>query len=346
MTAWPRAAASAAATPGVPAPAAPRTAADLTFDQPVPRGVVHKSGIGEVFLTDCVQLTPEQFAIAGELPRSHAFLSDHAAAPRGAALMAAVELFRQSVYVVSHGHWGVPLDAKYVLRGFHARLTPHGAALDPARPTPVIIDAHVAEAFTYRGARCGARMELELVAVDGPSLGSFEISFSWMSPARWEAMRAKGGANDGAPPAAPPREASPPAGLVAPEAVGRSHPSNVVLADPVVAADGRVTGVLRTDPYHVPLYDHPGDHVSGMALAEGWRQLALWAAVEHLGCTPADLVVDDFACAFSAVAEFDWEVTCVAEVKVSAVGITMVQITAAHDGAAVGHATLALRRLR
>lgn len=314
-----------------------RGVADLTFDQPLPRGVVHKTGIGEVFLTDSVQLSPDRFAMAGELPRSHAFLSDHAGAPRGGALMAGIELMRQTLYVLAHRHLGVAESDKYVLRGFTSSLTRAGADLAFRDPLPVVLHLRIADAFTRGDVVCGARVEVELVAVDGPPLAQFGASYSWMDPDRWAALRAA--ASGRTDPAALPAGRA--AGLVEPAAVGRRDPANVVLAEPSLGADGTFSAVVRSDPFHAPLYDHPGDHVSGMVLAEGWRQLAVWSAAARLGCAASEVSVGGLDCAFSAVAEFGADVRCTAALK--SVGDAWVATVDATQGTtAVGSATVRL----
>lgn len=316
-----------------------RGAADLTFDQPLPRAVVHKTGIGEVFLTDSVQLTPDRFAIAGELPRSHAFLSDHAAAPHGAALMAGIELMRQTLYVLAHRHLGVADTDKYVLRGFTSSLTPAGVEVDFRVPTPVVLQLRVADAFTRNDVVCGARVEVELAAVDGPPLAQFGASYSWMGPERWAALRAASiGRTD------PAAISGRPAGLVDPAAVGRTDPANVVLAEPSARSDGTATALLRSDPHHAPLYDHPGDHVSGMVLAEGWRQLAVWTVAERLGCSAGELVVDGLDCSFSAVAEFGADVRCEAAVEAAGDGWA-VSVSSAQADTLVGAAAVRVHRV-
>lgn len=315
-----------------------RGLADLTFDQPLPRGVVHKAGIGEVFLTDSVQLAPDRFAIAGELPRSHAFYSDHGAAPRGAMLMAGTELMRQALYVLAHRHLGVAESDKYVLRALHAELTDDGLRQGFSAPTPVVLHLRVADAFTRDGAVCGARVEVELAALDGPVLGQFGASYSWMPPERWSALRAAAaGRTDPAPLGVRPD------GLVHPATVGRRDPANVVLAEPVTRRDGTTTAWLRSNPHHVPLYDHPGDHVSGMVLAEGWRQLAIWAVATRLECRARDLVVQGIDCTFSAVAEFGEDVRC--ETTLTAEGpLWSAAVQSEQDGVAVGRAIVRLHR--
>lgn len=316
-----------------------RGVADLTFDQPLPRGVVHKTGIGEVFLTDSVQLAPDRFAMAGELPRSHAFLSDHAGAPRGAALMAGVELMRQTLYVLAHRHLGVAESDKYVLRGFRSSLTPAGTGVTFREPLPVLLHLRIAESFTRADVVCGARVEVELVAVDGPPLAHFGASYSWMGPDRWSALRAAAvGRTD---PSA--LAAGPAAGLVDPATVGRCDPANVVLAEPSVHTDGTTAAVVRSDPFHAPLYDHPGDHVSGMVLAEGWRQLAVWTAAARLGCPASEVVVDGLDCAFSAVAEFGTDVRCAATLDPAGDG-WVATVDATQGDAAIGRAAVRLHR--
>lgn len=332
----------------------PRSVADLTFDQPMPRKMVHKTGHGEVFVTDSVQLSPELIVLAGELPRSHAFFSDGGATPPGVELLAAVEMARQAAYVVGARYLGVAADDKYVLRNVHGSLTPYARTVPQGRPTTVIINFRLASVFQRDGAPCGVRAELEMVACDGPTLGTFGLSYSWMPAAQWHAFRATAPPGSGELP--PPRTVRPPALVDAP-AVGRSNPANVLLASPVTSDAPPATpdpledavaltasrGELLPDPHYAPLFDHPGDHVSGMALLEGWRQLALWAAAGRLGCAAAEVAVEQLDATFTSVAEFQGQITCEATLGQPVAGFVVAHVTGEQEGRPLGHTRVAMR---
>ncbi|GAA2054724.1 AfsA-related hotdog domain-containing protein [Williamsia deligens] len=52
----------------------------LTFDRNIPRGIVHRQSIAEVFLTDA-QPTADGAVFAAQLPRNHSYFSDTAVRP-------------------------------------------------------------------------------------------------------------------------------------------------------------------------------------------------------------------------------------------------------------------------
>lgn len=312
--------------------AAPRP---LSFAAPIDRAVIHKTGLGEVFLTDSVRVAADQILIAGELPRAHAFFNDHADARR-LPLMAPLELARQTGYVLGHRHFGAPIDACYVLRTLHGTLSSRADGLALHRPTPVILRTHLAEQFGRGGVTTGARAEIEMVACDGPPIGRFGLSFSWMPRERWQRLRA--GMRSLPAPLPPPRRALPSA-LVTPQAVGLQRPAGVLLAGPAIVPGDASQAALLVDPHYAPIFDHPGDHVSGVALIEGWRQHAVWSAAQQLGVDPAQLGPRSVRAEFHSVAEFDAPLSCSAQLDA---GSPTVQVEGRQGGRSVGAATFGL----
>ncbi|WP_460370035.1 AfsA-related hotdog domain-containing protein, partial [Actinocorallia lasiicapitis] len=110
----------------------------LHFDRPLPHPLVHKSGIGEVFLTDHAPLPGGGILLAGELPVAHRYFND-LPVPR-LDLMPLLELCRQGCLVFAHAHRGVAGDRRFVLRSLTGRLT--GAL--PARR--VLAEAQIVQA--------------------------------------------------------------------------------------------------------------------------------------------------------------------------------------------------------
>lgn len=277
--------------------AAPRP---LSFAAPIDRAVIHKTGVGEVFVTDSVRAADDLVLVAGELPQAHAFYNDHAGVTPQLTLLAALEIARQSGYVLGHRHFGAPLDAAYVLRTMQGTLASPLRAAPPTRR--VVLRMRVLEQFGHHGVTTGVRVSIDLTACDGRPLATVGLSYSWMARERWQRLRSELRAT---PVQLPEPRRSLPAALVAPAQVGLQLPANVLLASPRLAADGSSDAELLVDPHHAPIFDHPGDHVSGVALLEGWRQHAVWCAAQQFGVAAAELRAASVDAEFCAVAEFD-----------------------------------------
>jgi hypothetical protein len=86
-----------------------------------------------------------------------------------------------------------------------------------------------------------------------------------------------------------------PAHPVAGDLVGRDRPADVVLAP----ADLPGTWLLRVDPEHPIFFEHPTDHVPGMALLEAMRQAARCLLF------PARMLPTGVHSSFSRFVEFD-----------------------------------------
>ena len=275
---------------------------ELSFDQPLPRALVHKSGVGEVFVTDSQRLAPDLVAVAGQLPWSHAFYSDAGSSRSGIDLMAILELGRQSVYVVGNRHLGIPLHAKYVIRHMRGSLGPQLDQLELPRPTPVILMFKIPRIYGTEERVTGFDLAIEIIDTGGALIGEFGGSCSWMTPADWRVLRTATRADLGVPaePVFPSRDP----GTVPARDVGRSFAGNSVISRPQLSGD-HATADLTPDPTHVPLFDHAHHHLPGIVQVEGCRQLAVWAAARTLGVSAGDFEVRRAAAQFSAVAEFD-----------------------------------------
>src|SRR5262249_17936254 len=96
----------------------------LRYDRPVPRQLVHKGGIDEVFVTDSVQVAHHRYALAAELPLAHCHFNDLPAGGARFDMMPILELCRQAGYVVIHRHLGVPIDRQFLLGRIRVELAP------------------------------------------------------------------------------------------------------------------------------------------------------------------------------------------------------------------------------
>ena len=79
---------------------------ELSFEQTVPRSLVHRVALAEVYVADSLQSGDEEFVLAIQIPRAHCVWFDRRVAYHDPLSMA--EAARQGVYVVVHRHIGLP----------------------------------------------------------------------------------------------------------------------------------------------------------------------------------------------------------------------------------------------
>ncbi|MDQ8045558.1 MAG: AfsA-related hotdog domain-containing protein [Solirubrobacteraceae bacterium] len=281
----------------------------LSFDRPVPRAQVHKTGPGEVFLTDYTQLDDDHFLVAAELPRSHAFYGDTASDTPGVDPITLLEIGRQCGYIVLHDHFGIALENTFVMRSMGAVLAPGAESVAIDGPARLHATLWLKTPYHRDGALVGFLGIATMTTVDGTPIGEVTASFSWITHDHFKAFRQATRAQLGLPAAIPPAAWH---GEPAPEvAFGRTSARNAMLGE--LRHDGdTTTAYLRPDLGYVGVFDHAYDHVPGMAQTEGSKQLAVAGAAHRLGLRPDQVVPSDLHAVFHAINEVDWETTVTA----------------------------------
>jgi hypothetical protein len=273
--------------------ARPRTGRPaLRYDRPVASGLVHKAGIDEVFVTDSAQLAQHRYLLAAELPSTHVHYNDLLSGTARYDLMALLELVRQSGYVVTHGHLGVPVDHPFLLRDVTLDLDRAMVFADQDDRLRVCADFTI-EAL-YEAPMAGLRARIVMSTPDGRMLATGGVSGSWITPKAYAGMRSGVRRALGLPavagPVPPPRGA-----LLAPARVGRTSVRNVVLTtENEVAVDTTYRG----------LFDHEQDHVPGMLLIEAARQ-AVFAGLGDRPGRAGESALRGLTGSFAAIAELD-----------------------------------------
>jgi hypothetical protein len=265
----------------------------LTFSRTVPRELVHRASVAEVFVTSLVE-QGGQIAVGVQLPRSHPFYGECANSHHDP--VAFVEAGRQASLAVAHQCFQVPVDARFVLRRFELRVhDPAGLAVTDA-PCDATLHCQVVRRFTQDGHLCGLHLRHQF-EIHGRHTLTADFAFSWVLEHEWAALR---GSIEPLP-TAPPRDRCPAA------VVGRSCARHVVIGPPDFdGAFARAAVVVDTG--HPTLFDHPVDHAPGMMLVEAARQLATACAA-----VSTDLgfgLVTALRCRFSDFAELGAEAIC------------------------------------
>ncbi len=235
------------------------------YSQTIARKLVHKRSIAEVLITS-VTTTPATWICHAQLPRRHSFHTDttgEQSAYHDPLLV--LEAFRQACIAASHASYDVPLDARYTVR--HYELSILDLATLKCGPQALDLEFNIAVRREFRRGGDGPVHGLEVAAVvmhEGTKVMELSGAFGWMSLAKWEAFRGDASWDPG--PQASPAD---------PQIVGRTHPENVVIGEPVRLDGGAASAPIVVDVSHPTIFDHPLDHLPGGLIIEACRQLSL-----------------------------------------------------------------------
>lgn len=244
---------------------APGGANGLSFLQPIPRHLVHRAAVAEVFLTDAVAVAEDRFLLAAQWPRDHAMYCPDAAGTSDPLLFA--ETIRQALVYLAHRHYAVPLSHRFIGCDMDFEITDPRRLRVGAAPVPVVLEADWSWEANKPPHRYGMRLEVTLT-VEGEQCGRGSLRVIAVDDKRYTLLRGRAGRNRGA-------GATTNAARVAGHgrmpavAVGRLRAKDSVLVR------GREQGEwwLELDLDHAILFDHPSDHAPLMATLEGFRQL-------------------------------------------------------------------------
>lgn len=299
----------------------PPWAKRLDFQQTIPRSLVHRAAVSEVFVTDLNILGDGRFEVAAQWPRRHDFFGPTRTSHDP---MLYMETCRQAGLLIAHRAYGVPLGHSFLSDHKTCSVDVAGLA-NNGRPVDVVLEAS-AHDIQYRGKNVGGmRLDYECFR-DGHRIGELSDEWRCVSSAVYRRLRGEHFA------ATPFQTRVRP--TVTPALVGRERREDVLVAE--TATPG--TWSLQFDPDHAVLFDHSVDHVPGMVLLEGARQAALLT----VGDPRALPVRSDFH--FDKYVEFDTEcLLLVEDCEVAADGAHVVRVTAQQDGVTVASGTLAMR---
>jgi 2-oxo-3-(phosphooxy)propyl 3-oxoalkanoate synthase len=238
----------------------------ILFQQTLPRHLVHRAAVSEVFLTSLFEVADGTFRVAAQWPRSHLFFGPKVGLHDP---MLLTETIRQATLAIAHQYYQVPLDSHFVMQEISYEIDEAGLRLD-GRPADVVLTA-VSRDVRMR-AKSASGMVIDFTCHrDGLQVGSGSGTVRCVSDAAYARLR---GAHLDAT-VEPEKQPAP----VAPHLVGRYQEADVVLAPSVVDN----LWLLRADTNHPVMFDHPNDHVPGMVAIEAARQAALLATGSAAG---------------------------------------------------------------
>ncbi|MGH4033364.1 ScbA/BarX family gamma-butyrolactone biosynthesis protein [Actinomycetota bacterium Odt1-20B] len=226
---------------------------------PIEACYVGKKDAAEVLPTSWREAGHGAFTVTVQWPEEHAFyVEDGSYRP-----LLVTESQRQAVILLSHVVHDVPIGHRLSWGGVQCTVNPDALWVG-AGPADVELTVTPVSVKRRRG---GSVMFVSRVTAvrDGQFLGSGEFQFGTHPPAIYDRLR--GSYADARAAFARALAPTPP---VMPLLVGRTSAKDVVLS----ATDTANQWLYRIDTTHTVLYDHPHDHIPGMALLEAVDQIA------------------------------------------------------------------------
>jgi hypothetical protein len=224
---------------------------------------VHKLRGEEVLLRTWTESHLRRYVLTARWPEGHGFYrpSQGAYDP-----LLFAETVRQTVPLLSHAVHGVPRDHKQAWEHLSFTVEPLASLVTTAEDEVRLVVS--CSDVVRRGSRfAGMTMDVD-VHLGERLMGIARTRFNSQPAAVYRRLRGSCADVDAALgnclPAGPPVE---------PHRVGRHSPDDVVLS-PALGGDRPGRWMLRVDPAHPVLFDHPVDHVPGMLLLEAARQAA------------------------------------------------------------------------
>jgi hypothetical protein len=293
-------------------------AGKIAFTQTISRELAHKRRLENVYITSVSSLGEGQFLCGAFMPMANMYLNEMRAGPGDVALTM-IEIGRQAGIAICHQHLGVPRSHVFVLDKVSFTATAAFADVDWTVHSMVTIrsKAHneVAVADEERVMLWGNSE----FSVNGVCIGSLSVSGVIQSAERYQrlrkliqvrrqriinAARAEARADE--------------------TRSGLWLQSSLPAKRPVIGellwmnGDGAFTAGLNVDRSNQFFFDHENDHVPGMLILEGLRELASDVALRFRPPIRRDqyrVPIGEINVSFKSFAELDRPVDLVAEVR-------------------------------
>ncbi|MFC4507658.1 MULTISPECIES: ScbA/BarX family gamma-butyrolactone biosynthesis protein [Streptomyces] len=229
-----------------------------TSSHTVAQDDVHKRKQVEVLLARWERTGSDTFTVTASWPSDHSFYqtADGLYDP-----LLFVETVRQNVPLISHVGYDVPPGSHLIWQTLTCEVSPSAMRITGTAAT---IELRISCSQVIRRGSRMAALTMDVVALrDGLLLGTARARFTCNPPAVYRRLRGARGDLESVL-----ATALPPAPPVDAELVDRVRQTDVVLS----ASEFPHRWLLRTDPTHPILFDHPVDHAPGMLLLEAARQ--------------------------------------------------------------------------
>ncbi|MBC7984632.1 MAG: hypothetical protein H7Y02_12340 [Candidatus Obscuribacterales bacterium] len=307
----------AALTESTIAEIAPQPVGNIAFTQTISRELAHKRRLENVYITSVSQVSNNQFVCGAFVPLANMYLNEMRAAPGDMALTI-IEIGRQAGIAICHQYLGVPSTHAFVLHDVRFTATAAYAAADWTTDDMLAVKTTVVDhASSEHGTRTTLCGESEFVLGD-KCIGRLSVTGIIQSAERYQRLRkltlTRRLRSDKSLPQPEPQQIGlwlqtifPAKRPVLGEVLWMNHGGSVF------------TTTLQVDRTNRFFFDHENDHVPGMLILEGLRELAHDVALRFNRPPARHAVprapVGDISISFKSFAELDQPVELVAHVK-------------------------------
>jgi hypothetical protein len=269
---------------------------EFSFEQTVPRSLVHKHSLDNVLLTEVRAAEHDRFLCAGRLPTAHWFFNDAGRTPQRDILFY-TELGRQASIAISHAFLDVSPDEVFIFEGSYAAVTEGAWKSSPSSTEPVV-EVKILETTRRRNNAVN-----RVVAEHNIRLGDVHVfrgigAWTVQPAALFQRLRRMSASRSAAPSSAGLDEAR----LRADRFPGECDNVVISLAEYSDDTDEFVASLI-VDDSHPYFFDHPCDHVPGMLLLEACSQLALAAFADTACAAPGTTGICAYDVSFAQFVE-------------------------------------------
>ncbi|WP_335970507.1 MULTISPECIES: ScbA/BarX family gamma-butyrolactone biosynthesis protein [Streptomycetaceae] len=282
----------------------------LSTERTIPRHLVHRAAVAEVFLTDFQSVGERDFRASAQLPPDHSYYADRLGTAGGHDPLAVFEAVRQMLLCAMHLQHDAGPGTKSITAEAGLRITDPRPLHAPARPLDLDLVGRAALVKEYRGAVSRVVHEVDVAAAGRP-IGTVRVDTALRPDDIYRTLRMSGRTTE--PPSSDDLPAVSPARPIGPHLVGRTRADNVVLHD-MALRGGELTALLRVPLRHPSMFDHPQDHVPGPVMMEAARQLGLLLAGERHGLAAAKLHLAELTAEYLRFAELDADIVLRSEI--------------------------------
>jgi hypothetical protein len=268
--------------------------------------LVHRPDTIEGIMNGTTAAVPQEFGLSVALPEQHLLYTDGPG--RHHDLHVPVEALRRSALLVAHRYFRVPAERPVVFSTTELNAVGADAWLRSAEPGEAGLDLLLEPTDVVNGVPRGLECRARLLLAGRPC-GSASARLVFLMPKVYHNHRTRGRAASRLG-SLPGLQALTVDQKVAPSAVSRTDPANVVIGRCEYNEDDTLTVRVAADPGHPVYAEGAPDHVPLVVLLEASRQTAILQASQLQGFAPADCVLTRWSADFQGFAEPDLPLYC------------------------------------
>ncbi len=274
-----------------------------------PQHLVHRPGTPDGFVLGAGCGIEHSFVLSTELPNAHPLFNDSLTSLHDFHFV--TNAIRKIIKFVAHQYFRIPDDRPAASASATINVTDLVPWRRGPEPAHVVVDMRIRPVNVTDGIPGGLESDC-VVSIDGQPCCTGEARLIFLLPDFYHDHRARGRAEslrDVAGEATVVRLGERPAqrraGVVVPEAVGRTNACNVVVGRPVLIGNDGLLVDIMPDSGDPVFFGCEVDHVPGVLLIEASRQTAVLAAGELRGFTGAHCAITHWSGEFRGFAETD-----------------------------------------